>query len=221
MRIIGRVRTPYPEKFGVPRQAGMVPGARGQIILEEDLGRESVEGLDRFSHLWTVFLFDRVGEDETRTRVRPPRLGGNEKLGVLATRSPFRPNRLGLSVLLLEGIRQKGGRAVLDVSGVDLVDGTPVLDVKPYLPYADCLPQATSDLAAAPPPELKVEIAEQAAGDFKALPPESRELITGTLRWDPRPAYHEGGRVYHASLGGVDVDWVVEEGACRIVGVRS
>ncbi|NNC89746.1 MAG: tRNA (N6-threonylcarbamoyladenosine(37)-N6)-methyltransferase TrmO [Akkermansiaceae bacterium] len=221
MRTIGVVRTPFPAKFGVPRQAGMVPEAAGEIVLDPEFGPEAVEGLEGFSHLWVVFLFDRVDDGEARTRVRPPRLGGNDKVGVFATRSPFRPNRIGLSAVRLDRVRTGKEGAILAVSGVDLVDGTPLLDIKPYLPYADRVEGATGAFADKPPERMEVAVADAATAGFTALPEAARDLITATLAWDARPAYHEGERVYHTAMAGVEVDWEIRDGTCRILGLRE
>ena len=140
--IIARIHTDLPEKFGVPRQSGLVPQLRGTIVLEPAYRNpDALRGLEGFSHLWLIFQFHRAVREGWSPTVRPPRLGGNRRMGVFATRSPFRPNNLGLSCVKLEGVRldEKLG-PVIDVSGADLVDGTPILDIKPYLPYADCHP---------------------------------------------------------------------------------
>lgn len=224
MRPIGRVQSCYPEKFGVPRQSGLVPSARGRIVLNAEYRREeALRGLEGFSHLWVVFLFDQVPEGEERLSVRPPRLGGNERVGVWATRSPFRPNRIGLSVVKLEGIVGEGEEAPwLNVSGLDLVDGTPVLDLKPYVPYADRVEEATGGFAEGAPDRLEVRVAEDAEEAFKTLPELDREVILETLALDSRPAYHgdkQEGRVYHLLVGGWEVDWEVVGGECVVVGI--
>ncbi len=220
---IGRLRTPYHEKFGVPRQAGMAVAAQGRLVFEPEFRRrEAVRGLVAFSHLWVVFLFDRVKENEVRLSVRPPRLGGNEKAGVFATRSPFRPNRIGLSVCKLEGIETEGREGpVLVLSGVDMVDGTPVLDVKPYLPYADRIEEATAGEAGALPHPLEVVVAEDVRERFDSLRPEVRDLIDETLRWDARPAYHEKERTYYLCVAGHEVAWKVGNGVCRVTGLSE
>ncbi|MDA7530019.1 tRNA (N6-threonylcarbamoyladenosine(37)-N6)-methyltransferase TrmO [bacterium] len=132
MRPIGWVESCFGEKFGTPRQSGIVPEARGRVVFSDEVPSGASRGLEEFSHIWIVFLFDQVKEEEVRWFVRPPRLGGNQKKGVLATRSPFRPNRIGISLVALESV----SKGALEVSGLDLVEGTPVLDIKPYLPYA-------------------------------------------------------------------------------------
>jgi tRNA-Thr(GGU) m(6)t(6)A37 methyltransferase TsaA len=195
------------------------------VVFEPEFRRaEAVRGLEEFSHVWIVFLFEAVGEAEVRTTVRPPRLGGNEKRGVFATRSPFRPNRIGLSVCALEGIEAEGEEApVLVLAGVDLVDGTPVLDVKPYLPYADRVEGATSGFADERPEAVAVavEIAEEANADFAALPEATRQVICESLQWDARPAYHEAERTYFLRVEDREVAWRVVAGVCRITGVSA
>jgi len=223
MRPIGWVRTCYPEKFGVPRQAGMAGSARGRLVFAPDYGcKEAVEGLEGFSHVWVVFVFHEVRAEEVRLRVRPPRLGGNERLGVFATRSPFRPNRIGLSACRLDRVGVSGtGGAVLDLSGVDLVDGTPVLDVKPYLSWADAVGEAAGGFAANGPESLEVEVAPEARRDFEALPEDLRELVRDTLRWDARPAYHEEGRRYFTRIMDAEAAWEVRGRTCLVVGVAT
>lgn len=218
---IARVATPYKDKFGVPRQAGLVPSAQGRLVFEPPFRREeAVRGLEEYSHLWIVFLFDQVKEDEARLSVRPPRLGGNEKVGVFATRSPFRPNRLGLSVCKLEGIdRDCGDGPVLRLSGVDMVDGTAVLDVKPYLPYADQVAQAQAGLAPAQPERIEVVVAEEVQEEFGELPTNQQEVILESLQWDARPAFHEGARTYYLRVFDRDVAWEVRDGQCVVTGV--
>lgn len=218
---IARVRTPYQDKFGVPRQPGLAPSAQGRVIFEPDFRREeAVRGLEEFSHLWIVFHFDQVKEEEVRLSVRPPRLGGNEKAGVFATRSPFRPNRIGLSVCKLEGIDRGGEDApVLVLSGVDLVDGTAVLDVKPYLPYADRIEGAGAGFADARPEQIAVSVADEACEAFDRLPLAKQEVIRETLQWDARPAYHEGARTYYLRVFEYDVAWEVRDQGCVVTAI--
>lgn len=224
MRPVGRVESCYPEKFGVPRQSGLALAARGRVVFAEEFRREeALRGLQEFSHLWLVFVFDRVPEGEERLSVRPPRLGGNERIGVWATRSPFRPNRIGLSVVRLEEIVWSGKEApFLEVSGLDLVDGTPLLDVKPYVPYADRVEEATAGFAEGKPERLVVEVAGEVAVAWNTIEEDDRRVIMETLALDGRPAYHGGtqdGRTYHLRVLGYEVDWLVKEGRCVVVGV--
>jgi len=214
---IGVIRSCFREKFGIPRQSGLVPAARATLELRPPYAQlAAVRGLEDFSHLWLLFVFHGLPEGRWQPTVRPPRLGGNRRLGVFATRSPFRPNPLGLSAVRLEQIAVDSGRIMLHLAGVDLLDGTPVLDVKPYVPYADCLPTATGGFApVAPNAELVVEFSPQAAAFCANWPHDDlRELITQILRQDPRPAYaREPGdaalQSYGMKLYDFDVKWGV------------
>lgn len=214
---IARVVSPYREKFGVPRQPGLVPAARGYLEMLPDFARpEAFEGIEGFSHLWVIFGFHGCGE-KSRLRVRPPRLGGNEEMGVFATRSPFRPNNLGLSVLAFEGLELTGSGLRLAVSGLDMVDGTPVYDIKPYVPYTDSQREAAGGFATgAPQAKLQVVFSQRAEEGLAGLESGAalRELIRQTLALDPRPAYRqkEDERVYGMQVSGYDVRWRVQSG---------
>lgn len=216
---IARVVSPYREKFGIPRQSGLVEAARGWLVIRPDLARpEAFEGLDGFSHIWVLFGFHACA-GEYRLRVRPPRLGGNREVGVFASRSPFRPNNLGLSVLGLEGIEGREGNLRLRVNGLDLLHDTPVFDIKPYLPYSDCVAGARSGYAAArPDPSLAVVFSRGAEERLALMGGEGerlRRLITQTLALDPRPAYRrqsDDERHYGMRLEGLDVRWRVVGG---------
>ncbi|OEU77717.1 MAG: tRNA-Thr(GGU) m(6)t(6)A37 methyltransferase TsaA [Desulfuromonadales bacterium C00003107] len=194
---IGTIRSCYKEKFGIPRQAGLVPTATATLELLAPFNRaEAFTGLEGFSHLWLLFLFHGNDYKGWKTTVRPPRLGGNARLGVFATRSPFRPNPIGLSAVKLERIEQHAGKVTLHLKGVDLLDGTPVIDIKPYLPYADAIATASGGFAAeAPKGELAVHFLPQPEQICQVLEkdryPGLRQLIIDTLRSDPRPAYYQ------------------------------
>jgi tRNA-Thr(GGU) m(6)t(6)A37 methyltransferase TsaA len=222
---VGRVHSPFREKFGIPRQPGLVPEAWGVLELHPPFDRlEAVEGLDAFSHLWLIYRFHAIPAERESLRVRPPRLGGNRRLGVFATRSMFRPSRLGLSVVALEAVEVVDGRARLRLGGVDLLDGTPVLDIKPYLPYADSLPGARAGFAERPPPRrLAVRFVEAAEAALIARPDgvRLRALITAVLSLDPRPAYRAGSgedprRMFGMRLEDLDVRWGVEAGVAWV-----
>jgi len=212
---IARVVSPYREKFGIPRQPGLVPAARGflQMLPGYD-NPKAFEGMEGFSHLWVIFGFHECG-GQWRLRVRPPRLGGNREMGVFATRSPFRPNNLGLSVLLFDGLEDAEEGIRLKVSGLDLQDGTPVYDIKPYLPYVDSVPDALGGFANREPEQkLAVEFSVQARGVLDSLADEGalQALISQSLALDPRPAYRRGEsqeRTYGMRLGDYDVRWHV------------
>jgi len=220
---IGILRTPFPDKHGVPRQPGLVPGAVGELRLRSDL-IGGTDGLAGCSHVWLIWWFDR--SPAGRAKVRPPRLGGNTRIGVFATRSPVRPNPIGLSVCPLLEIREGG--AVLVLGGVDLVDGTPILDVKPYLPYADAIPGATLPWVPGAPELVPVRWSPTAA-DAVEDRPDLAALITQVLAQDPRPATHkarhrvdgrDADRSYVTPLRDVRVLWHFDEGAVIVTAVQ-
>ncbi len=191
---VGTLHSCFKEKFGIPRQPGLVPAATGWLELSADTAREeAIRGLEGFSHLWLVFEFHGVPRGQWKPTVRPPRLGGNQRVGVFATRSTFRPNPLGLSVVGYIGAEVREGKLGLLLEGVDLLDGTPIYDIKPYLPYADSLPQATGGFAPqAPDAYLRVvweEAAEMQCKSILSHTPAFREVVEQVLRLDPRPAY--------------------------------
>lgn len=211
MEPIAHIHTDFTSKFGVPRQAGLVKELRAAIVFAPEYRNpEALRGLDGFSHLWLIWEFSQcVGKPWSPT-VRPPRLGGNARMGVFATRSPFRPNPIGLSCVALEGIqRHPEYGPVLLVRGADLMDGTPIYDVKPYLPYADCHPEAAGGFASQPKePTLQVEIAPELLAQ---VPEELREALLGVLAQDPRPQYqHRPDRVYGLEFGPLEVKFTVE-----------
>ncbi|HSC82766.1 MAG TPA: tRNA (N6-threonylcarbamoyladenosine(37)-N6)-methyltransferase TrmO [Pseudomonas sp.] len=207
---IGFMRSCFKEKFAIPRQPQLAPAARGVLELVAPFDREeALVGLEQVSHVWLLFLFHQALEDKPRLKVRPPRLGGNASLGVFATRATHRPNGIGQSVVKLDKVEP--GR--LWLSGIDLLDGTPVLDIKPYVPYADALPAARNDMADAPPAPLPVEWAaaalEQAHNHAQRLGEPLVELIEQCLAQDPRPAYQvpEPERRYGVLFWDVQVRW--------------
>ncbi len=207
---IGYLRSCFKEKFAIPRQPQLAPAARGvlELLPPFDQGH-AVEGLEQVSHVWLLFLFHQALEEKPRLKVRPPRLGGNRSLGVFATRATHRPNGIGQSVVRLEKV--EAGR--LWLSGIDLLDGTPVLDIKPYVPYADCLPEARNAIAEAPPPAIPVDWSEsarlQAQAQAARLGEPLVELIEQCLAQDPRPAYQvpEPSRRYGVRFWDVEVRW--------------
>lgn len=192
------------------------------MILEPGFSPDSLRGLEGFSHLWLTFQFHLVAENETREVVRPPRLGGNQKVGVFASRSPYRPNRLGLSLVGLLEIISGNDRPALLVGGLDLVDGTPVFDIKPYLPDYESLPEARAGFAPEPPPRLPVEPAPEIATEYTSLPLSVRNLIEQTLSLDPRPAYHhDPARPYHVLLGDFEITWRAGDCGIEILSWRN
>ncbi len=215
MEPIARICTPYAEKFGVPRQGNLAPSVESVIEFAAPCRNpDCLRGIEQFSHLWLIWGFDRNGREWSPT-VRPPRLGGNQRLGVFATRSPFRPNGLGLSVVRLLGVEADGS---LRVSGADMVNGTPIYDIKPYIPYADSLPEATAGFTEAPWEPLAVQWETP-------LPPNCpanwRAALEETLAQDPRPAYHhDPQRCYHLVLLPYEVSFRVEEGVAHVISIR-
>lgn len=211
MKIIARIRSPFPEKFGVPRQSGLVESLQAQIVFEEEFRKaDAVRGLEGFSHIWLIWQFSRAVRDSWSPTVRPPRLGGNERMGVFATRSPFRPNAIALSCVKLEKIEMDAQLGpLLHVSGADLMDGTPIFDIKPYLPYCDSHPEAVGGWAdAAENRKLQVEFPAQL---LEKVPEAQREGLLGVLESDPRPRYqNDPERMYGLSFGGVNVKFTVD-----------
>jgi tRNA-Thr(GGU) m(6)t(6)A37 methyltransferase TsaA len=220
IRPIGVVRSCFGGKFGVPRQPGLCPDAWGELVFEPEFRQaEAVRGIEGFSHLWLIFHFHLTEAAGWRPTVRPPRLGGNERVGVFATRSTFRPNSLGLSLVRLERVEMRAKQGpVLHLGGLDLADGTPVFDVKPYLPYAEA-PSATSGFAAEAPKRLAV--VNQADG-FAALSERAQRVVIEALALDPRPpaGREEEGRIFGVGLCGREVKFSVEDGVCLIVSVH-
>ena len=221
MKIIARIRTELPEKFGVPRQSGLVPQLRGRVIFEPEYRNpDAVRGLEDFSHIWLIWQFSRAVREGWSPTVRPPRLGGNRRMGVFATRSPFRPNALGLSSVRLDRVELDPALGpVLHVSGADLMDGTPIFDIKPYLPYTDSHPQATggfTDGLAHEP--LTVECSPAL---LEHIPADSREGLLGVLAGEPRPRYQEDPqRVYGLSFAGRNVKFTVDGDRLTVIAVE-
>ncbi len=222
---IGTVRSCFGGKFAVPRQPGLCPSAWGRLEFHPEFrSLEAVRGITGFSHLWLVFGFHQTAAQGWRPTVRPPRLGGNQRVGVFASRSTFRPNGLGLSLVKLEGVDMATENApVLLLGGLDLIDGTPVYDVKPYLPYAEALPQATGGFASEAITRLVVVVDEAARTDFEILPERAQAVLREVLALDPRPATRSGDseRIFGAELCGKNVRFMVEDRVCRIVAIEA
>lgn len=211
LKQIAHICSPFPTKFGIPRQSGLVDALRATVVFEPEFrNADALRGLEGFSHLWLIWEFSEARRDGWSPTVRPPRLGGNARMGVFATRSPFRPNPLGLSCVRLEVIRHDAALgAVLDVSGADLMDGTPIYDVKPYLPYADCKPEAVGGFAASGEGRLLTVQADETL--LAGLPARTREALLGVLAHDPRPSYqNDPDRVYGMAFGGCEVRFSVD-----------
>ncbi len=227
MRTVARVRSDFSSKFGVPRQSGLVDALEAAVVFEPEYrNAAALRGLEGFSHVWLVWVFDQAvregGGKSWSPTVRPPRLGGNARLGVFATRSPFRPNPIALSAVALTGIEETADLGpVLHIRGADLMDGTPILDVKPYIPYADCVPEALGGFAAEPPDReaLTVEFPPEL---LERVPPDRREALRGVLALDPRPRYQEDPRrVYGFCFAGLEVKFSVEGTVLRVRDVEA
>ena len=218
MKIIARIHTPFSTKFGVPRQSGIVEDVRAEIVFEPEYRSvDAVRGLEEYSHIWLVWQFSEAVRDTWSPTVRPPRLGGNVRMGVFATRSPFRPNAIGLSSLRLERVELSPERGpVLHVLGADMMDGTPIFDIKPYIPYADCHHDAAGGftdntcfktLAVSVPREIEAELPEG---------------LMGVLENDPRPQYHDDPeRVYGMEYAGFEVKFRVENGVLTVLDMKK
>lgn len=220
MKIIAYIYTDFPDKFGIPRQSGLVKELTGKIVFEPEYRNpEAVRGLDEFSHIWLLWKFSESKKKHWSATVKPPRLGGKKRMGVFATRSPFRPNDIGLSSVRLEQIEmdEKDG-PVLYVSGIDLMDGTPIYDIKPYIPLADCHPDAAEGYTGETKKhELFVEFPEELLCIY---PKEKRKAILGVLAQDPRPAYvQDPERVYGVSFAGYDVKFQVDGNVLKVCDV--
>lgn len=218
---IARIRSDFSSKFGIPRQSGLVESLTAQILFEPGFRfPEAVRGLEEFSHLWLIWRFTQAVDKGWSPTVRPPRLGGNRRVGVFASRSPFRPNHLGLSCVRLERVELGGGQGpVLHVAGADLMDGTPILDIKPYVPYADSRPEARGGFApSAPAAALAVEIPPE----WERLVPEDRRpALRGILGQDPRPPYqHDPQRTYGLAFAGLEIRFQVREGVLTVTEIR-
>ena len=217
---IAHIRTDFDEKFGIPRQSGLVPELRGEIVFcEKYRNEDALRGIEGFSHLWLIFDFLKAHRDEFSPTVRPPRLGGNERIGVFASRSPFRPNSLGLSsVRLIEVKKTEDRGCVLVVGGADLLDMTPIYDIKPYIPYADCHTDASGAYTdTVKRKRLTVELSQELR---EKVPKDSVEALVGCLSEDPRPSYQDDDeRIYSMAFAGVDVHFKVKDGAVTVVGI--
>ena len=211
MKIIAKIQNDFPEKFGVPRQSGLVESLKAKIVFEPEYRNiDALRGLEGYSHIWLIWQFSEAVRTEWSPTVRPPRLGGNTRMGVFATRSPFRPNSLGLSSVKLLGVEQtKEFGTVLHVGGADLMDGTPIFDIKPYIPYGDCHPEATggfTDTAG----DFLLEV-DFPAGLLSQLPEEKRAAAIAVLSHDPRPSYQrKPDRIYGLTFAGFDIRFTVD-----------
>ena len=222
IQIIARMRSDFATKFGIPRQSGLVDELRSTIVFEPEFrNADALRGLEDFSHLWIIWQFSEAVRTGWSPTVRPPRLGGNTRMGVFATRSPFRPNNLGLSSVRILGLEEtKDHGTVIHMAGADLMDGTPIFDIKPYIPYADCHPEATGGFT-------------DTAGDFllkvdfpahllEILPPDKREAAVAVLSHDPRPSYQrKPGRIYGLTFAGFDVRFTVSDDVLTVTEITK
>ena len=221
LKIIARIRSDFPSKFGIPRQSGLVEELKAELVFEPEYRNpEALRGIEGFSHIWLIWLFSEAVRASWSPTVRPPRLGGNTRMGVFATRSPFRPNPIGLSAVRLDGIRRDETLGqVLLVSGADLMDGTPILDIKPYLPFADSYPQASGGFAGQKiDGPLKVEVSQPLLAQ---VPKEHRQALLGVLAQDPRPSYHTAPqRVYGMEFAGLEVKLSVQNDVLTVLTIK-
>ena len=214
---IGKIKCGFTDKFGIPRQSGRVSSIIGKIVLEKEYSHpDCFRGLDEFSHLWIVFGFDKCDGKWSNT-VRPPRLGGNERRGVFATRSPYRPNNLGLSVVKIEKITL-GENTEITVSGIDLLDGTPVFDIKPYLPTADLIVGAKGGFASEKN-DYRLEVKIDCKID--EIDKTTIDAICGCIADDPRPAYHDDERIYKMDYDGYKISFAVKDSAATIISIEK
>lgn len=218
------VRSPYQEKFAIPRQPGLVPAARGEVVL---LGAYNnghcVQGLEEFSHIWLSFIFHQTLRQGWKPLVRPPRLGGNKKVGVFASRSTFRPNGIGLSVVQLDSIEHRDGHWRLLIRGFDLLDQTPVVDIKPYIPYSDALTEVKGGYAAVEPTQMAVRFSSEVEPYFNHHR-DLAQLVREVLAQDPRPAYRAGkddAHTYGVKLANRNINWVVEQNVAVVTAVSD
>ena len=222
IQVIARMKSDFPTKFGIPRQSGLVEELRSTVIFEPEFrNTDALRGIEGYSHLWLIWQFSEAVRTDWSPTVRPPRLGGNTRMGVFATRSPFRPNNLGLSSVRLLGVEHtEAYGTVLHIGGADLMDGTPIFDIKPYIPYSDCHPDATGGFT-------------DTAGDFllqvdfpadllALLPQDKRDAAIGILSHDPRPSYQrKSDRIYGISFAGFDIRFAVNEDVLTVASVEK
>lgn len=230
LEIIATVSSPFKEKFGIPRQPRLADSAVSQIVFKGKFNAfEYVKGIEQHSHIWLLFLFHQNLAQGYKAQVRPPRLGGNEKVGVFATRATFRPNGIGMSAVKLLSVEQIDSQVILTVEGADLLDGTPIVDIKPYIPYSDCLPEASSEMAQEQQAHrLLVEFSEQAKIQLDSLNvepyPNLISLIKQVLEQDPRPAYKKtktDNKEYGIRLYDLNIKWQVNDNSCLVLTIQQ
>ena len=225
---IGVIHSPWKEKFAVPRQPGLITQGGGELHLLPPYNQsDAVRGLENFSHLWIMFIFHQTMNQGWNPTVRPPRLGGNQRMGVFASRSTFRPNPLGMSLVALNGIRIAKQQVILELGSLDLVDGTPVVDIKPYLPFADSIPDAKAGYAQPPPdagmPVIFTAEAQQQLQHLAGRYPHLPQFLTEVLAQDPRPAYRKNSEDQHeyaARLLDFNVRWRITAGSNEVFAIE-
>ena len=220
MKIIAHIRTDFPEKFGLPRQSGLVEGLKGKIVFEPEYRvPEALRGIEGFSHLWLIWCFSENADKGSSPTVRPPRLGGNTRVGVFATRSPFRPNPIGLSSVRLLRTEQTEEGVCLVVTGADLMDGTPIYDIKPYIPFSDSHPDAVGGFA---DEHFEDALEVTFPSHLLSLIPEAkRTALFEILRQDPRPSYHnDPERIYGFPFAGFEIRFQVENKQLVVISVE-
>ncbi|MGN0375193.1 MAG: tRNA (N6-threonylcarbamoyladenosine(37)-N6)-methyltransferase TrmO [Butyrivibrio sp.] len=222
MKIIGYIKTDFPDKFGIPRQSGLVPELKGEIIFNKEYAvSEAVRGLEEYSHIWILWQFSKNIKEKYSPTVRPPRLGGNKRMGVFATRSPFRPNPIGLSVVKLEYIELRDDAGpVLHVSGADLMDNTPIYDIKPYLPHIDAIHDARGGFSGQfKDYSLEVDFPGEL---LKTVPAEKQSALLKVLANDPRPSYqNDTERVYGMFFAGMNIKFSVADGKIFVKSIEK
>ena len=222
IKVIARIKSDFPTKFGIPRQSGLVDSLKARIIFEPEYrDPQAFRGLEQYTHIWLIWQFSEAVRDNWSPTVRPPRLGGNTRMGVFATRSPFRPNPLALSSVKLEKVEfDKELGPVLHISGADLMDNSPIYDIKPYLPYTDSHPEASNGFAlAAKEAVLQVEFPDEL---LRMVSEQSREALIDVLAQDPRPGYqNESDRIYGFEFAGLEVKFSVKNGVLTVLDIES
>lgn len=230
LEVVAKVSSPYKEKFGIPRQPRLANSALSTIVFEAKFNAiEFIKGIEQHSHIWLLFLFHQNLQQGYKAQVRPPRLGGNEKLGVFATRATFRPNGIGMSAVKLLKSEISDSQVTLTVEGADLLDGTPIVDIKPYIPYSDCLPEASSEMAQEQQQDsLLVEFSEPAKMQIDELNlepyPNLLTLIKQVLAQDPRPAYKKAktdNKEYGIRLYDLNIKWQVNDNKCLVFAIEQ
>ncbi len=225
---IAYIKSPYKQKFAIPRQPNLVKEAKGEIVFEQDFSDPNcLRAIEQFSHLWLIFIFHETQDKGWSPTVQPPRLGGKENIGVFATRSTFRPNAIGLSVVENLGWEQQGSSIILKVGGPDLLDGTPILDIKPYLPYADALPDAQAGFADfAPASNYEIVFSVEAEQDLKELNqdyPDLKAFISSVLQQDPRPAWRKKDvdeKRYGMNLYNLNIKWEIQDKKIHVISIK-